>query len=240
MHTNKLLLIILMFVPLFSFGTKAPGYLGKKTQIGAYICYMPDYLSLRDGDTRDYNFNKKSLFIPSILYNFQVSRVVSNKVDLSLQVGFLRYGIISPENEIFFQQPVLANGNEAVYSRASGMTYKFIARLNRDFQSPLGNYHGYGIAILNQNVEMVDKFENTNELAKISDVGLCFETGTRRHIGANLILDLGIEATLFINGFSPNNDGFDNDFKEYSLAMNRKIYARRNIANFKLGLNYIF
>jgi hypothetical protein len=166
--------------------------------------------------------------------------VVSNKVDLSLQVGFLRYGIISPENEIFFQQPVLANGNEAVYSRASGMTYKFIARLNRDFQSPLGNYHGYGIAILNQNVEMVDKFENTNELAKISDVGLCFETGTRRHIGANLILDLGIEATLFINGFSPNNDGFDNDFKEYTLAMNRKIYARRNIANFKLGLNYIF
>jgi hypothetical protein len=56
MHTNKLLLIILMFVPLFSFGTKAPGYLGKKTQIGAYICYMPDYLSLRDGDKNHFLF----------------------------------------------------------------------------------------------------------------------------------------------------------------------------------------
>jgi hypothetical protein len=241
MRINKLLFTLLLFVPLFSFGIKAPGYLGKKTQIGAYVCYMPDYLSLRDGDTRDYKFNKKSLFMPSLLYNFQGSRVVSNQVDLSLQVGFLRYGITSPNDEIFFQQPILSNGNDAVYSRASGMTYKFIARINRDFQSPLGNYHGYGIAILNQKVEMVDKFENTNELGNVSDVGLCFETGTRRHIGANLILDLGIEATLFINGFSQNSQDLGTSlFKDYSLDMNRKIYARRNIVNFKLGLNYIF
>ncbi len=241
MHTNKLLFTLLIFVPFFSFGTKAPGYIGKKTQIGAYVCYMPDYLSIRDGDTRDFKFNKKSLFMPSLLYNFQVSRVVSNKVDLSLQVGFLRYGITSPNNEIILQQAVLSNGNDAEYSRASGVTFKFIARLNRDFQSPLGNYHGYGIAVLNQNVEMVDKFENTNELAKISDVGLCYETGTRRHIGANLILDLGIEATLYINGFTQNSQDLGTTlFKDYSLFMNRKIYARRNIVNFKLGLNYIF
>jgi hypothetical protein len=54
-------------------------------------------------------------------------------------------------------------------------------------------------------------------------------------------LDLGIDATLFINGFAQTSEGLGTSFfKEYSLAMNRKIYARRNIVNFKLGLNYIF
>ncbi|MFY8019675.1 MAG: hypothetical protein ACOVP1_00705 [Bacteroidia bacterium] len=227
-------------IPFLSIAAKPPGYLGKKNLIGAYICYMPDYISIKHGNApRSFSFKEQSLFLPNFIYNFQASRVLANKVDLSMQMSFLRYGLI--EYDADYMDPLtLNNGNQITYSRSSGFTSKLIIRISQDFQSPLGNYYGLGLGFLNQNVEMLDQFNNTDQIAVVNDMGLCYETGTRRHIGANLILDLGIEGTFFFNGFGQNNDGFDLQFKENSLAFNRRIYSRRNIANFKLGLNYIF
>ncbi|MFY8108049.1 MAG: hypothetical protein ACOVO9_03620 [Bacteroidia bacterium] len=240
MHTNKLAILILICIPFFSIGAKPPGYLGKKTMIGAYICYMPDYFSLRHGDDpRSFTFKEQSLFMPNFIYNFQASRVVANKVDLSLQTSFLRYGLVAYDE--FNMDPLsLNNGNKITYSRSSGFTSKIVVRVNTDFQAPIGNYFGLGLGFLNQNVEMLDQFNNSDQIAVVNDMGICYETGTRRHIGSNLFLDLGLEGTFFLNGYGQKNDEYYGRFKEFTLASNRRIYARRNLANFKLGLNYIF
>ena len=240
MHTNKLAILLLICIPFFSIGAKPPGYLGKKTLIGATICYMPDYFSLRYDDApKSFTMKEQSLFLPNFIYNFQISRVVANKVDLSAQVSFLRYGLIGYDEDNM-DPLTLNNGNKVTYSRSSGFTSKLVVRFNKDFQAPLGNYFGMGLGFLNQNVEMLDQFNNVDQIAAVNDLGICYETGTRRHLGSNIFLDLGIEGTFFFNGFGQNNDVYFAKFKEVSLASNRRIYARRNIANFKLGLNYIF
>ena len=240
MHTNKFYITFLLLLPVFAYGANPPGYLGKKTLIGAYICYMPDYLSaLQEDEPKDFQFNTRSIFSPGLVYNFQLSRIVSNNIDVSLQVGFLRYGIDEFQSGNMIMTK-LVNGNEAKFSRAKSMNYKLIARFNQYFQSPLGYYNGAGLSLLNQNLEIVDDYGNSDDLTKVSDIGICYETGIRRHIGGNLILDLGLEFNFYINGFLNNKEEYSRDFEEYTLERNKKIYARRNLANFKLGLNYLF
>ncbi len=241
MKIKKPYLFILYFVPTLLFGAKPPGYLGKKTLIGAYYCYMPDYYSPSNETPRDFEFNQRSRLAPTFLTNFQVSRVISGKVDLSLQVGYHRYGLIGFDPSTMYNQ-LLSNGNLSAYSRTSGMTYKLIARVSTDYKSPLGRYFGLGLGRNLQKLEKVDQFGNFEKISKESDIGICYEVGTRRHVGYNLLLDIGLEGTFYFAAHDENNNTNirQSDFIYQSITINKSIYGRRNLAYFKLGLNYIF
>lgn len=242
MKIKKLFFIIIFLFPTFLFGDNTPGYLGKKTLIGATICYMPDFYSSReDYYILDYENNQKSIWAPPLIYNFQVSRVIKPKVELGFQMGFYRYGIIGFDKSImtdFF----LTNGNLVSYSRASTRSYKVISRFSLDFKSPIGNYFGVGLSRLIQDLQLVDKMGNFQKLSKESDIGICYEYGTRRHIGHNFILDLGLEGAFYLAANNTINNASTNEtyIISQTFEMNKKIYYRRNLANFKLGLNYIF
>lgn len=240
MNYTKVVFIIILSFPYRSFCWDAPGYLGKKTSVGAYVCYMSDYFAKSQSlDTRDYHFNQKSILSPTLLFSLQLSRVISDKVELSFQAEHLRYGISALDKSNMYQH-VLSNGNNAIYSRSSGMNYKLIARIYRDYSPPLGNYYGFGISFLNQRLTMVDYYNNDNLIQKVYDIGVCYEIGVKRHIGYNLILDYGIEGTFYLNAKLNDQLASASNFFESSIENNKKTYGRRNLVNFKLGLNYIF
>jgi hypothetical protein len=240
---KQLRIISLLFISNICLG-QAPGYMGKKFMFGVSGCYSPTYSNLLifDRTTVNYDGEEINRFLAPLRLGGGMKYVISENRTLQFDIYYQQIGVsTSSKNSSSYNNDPdgVTKGNPFKYSRASFVTYSF-GLTQSVATAPVGRYFGSNVVLILADVESIDTDNNVYKTGNAMDFGLNSEYGIRRVFKDKIVLETGLNISIYFRGVA----GFVT--KESNDAAADRMISKALFANFinnfctlKLGVYYL-